>query len=445
MPTSGVVLFGIALVFTFNALVSIMQFVADEDTLQGLVFWTMGSLARASWEKLAVLAAAMAIVLPWSLRRAWQLTALRLGEERAMSFGIDVRRLRLGSCCASACWRPFRLRLWGQLALLAWLHRIFLACCWEKIIALFARKHPYRWAGAIAGLGSVEEHHSRCHFTGRNCYLAGRRSVLSEHCNASSREYVMSGLTINALCAGYGKRRIIEHLSISTLPRGEVTVLLGPNGCGKSTLLRALAGLNRASGEAWLNEENLLSLPFARRAEKVVFLPQSLPQGVHLQVLESVVVAQRASGAGQNQAQAIALLEELGIAHLAMNYLDSLSGGQKQLVGLAQSLIRRPALLLLDEPLSALDLNYQFHVMDVVSRETRRRNMVTLVVLHDINIALRHAAQVIMLKEGKLIDSGDPQTVIHAESLAQVYGVRGRVERCAQGRSMVIVDGAIEK
>ncbi len=196
----------------------------------------------------------------------------------------------------------------------------------------------------------------------------------------------MSGLTINALCAGYGKRRIIEHLSISTLPRGEVTVLLGPNGCGKSTLLRALAGLNRASGEAWLNEENLLSLPFARRAEKVVFLPQSLPQGVHLQVLESVVVAQRASGAGQrasgagqNQAQAIALLEELGIAHLAMNYLDSLSGGQKQLVGLAQSLIRRPALLLLDEPLSALDLNYQFHVMDVVSRETRRRNMVTLV------------------------------------------------------------------
>ncbi len=97
VPSSGVVLFGIALVFTFNALVSIMQFVADEDTLQGLVFWTMGSLARASWEKLTVLGAAMAIILPWSMCRAWQLTALRLGEERAMSFGIDVRRLRLGS------------------------------------------------------------------------------------------------------------------------------------------------------------------------------------------------------------------------------------------------------------------------------------------------------------------------------------------------------------
>lgn len=151
VPTSGVVLFGIALVFTFNALVSIMQFVADEDTLQGLVFWTMGSLARASWEKLAVLAAAMAIVLPWSLRRAWQLTALRLGEERAMSLALMFAVCAWVPCCASACWRPFRLRLWGQLALLAWLHRIFLACCWEKIIAFICPEASlsvgwcYRW------------------------------------------------------------------------------------------------------------------------------------------------------------------------------------------------------------------------------------------------------------------------------------------------------------
>ncbi|EDE6686937.1 iron chelate uptake ABC transporter family permease subunit [Salmonella enterica subsp. enterica serovar Apeyeme] len=97
VATSGVVLFGIALVFTFNALVSMMQFVANDDTLQGLVFWTMGSLARASWGKLGVLTVVFIIVLPWSMCSAWQLTALRLGEERAMSFGIDVRRLRLTS------------------------------------------------------------------------------------------------------------------------------------------------------------------------------------------------------------------------------------------------------------------------------------------------------------------------------------------------------------
>ncbi|UCB32921.1 iron ABC transporter permease (plasmid) [Duffyella gerundensis] len=95
VSSSGVVLFGIALVFTFNALVSMMQFIATEDTLQGLVFWTMGSLARASWDKLGVLSAALLVLLPFSLRSSWKLTALRLGEDRAVSFGIDVRRLRL--------------------------------------------------------------------------------------------------------------------------------------------------------------------------------------------------------------------------------------------------------------------------------------------------------------------------------------------------------------
>ncbi|MFU9136495.1 FecCD family ABC transporter permease [Erwinia tasmaniensis] len=97
VATSGVVLFGIALVFTFNALVSMMQFIASEDTLQGLVFWTMGSLARASWQKLGVLALAFAILVPFSMMSSWKLTALRLGEDRAVSFGIDVRRLRLGT------------------------------------------------------------------------------------------------------------------------------------------------------------------------------------------------------------------------------------------------------------------------------------------------------------------------------------------------------------
>ncbi|SMB41768.1 Transport system permease protein [Serratia proteamaculans] len=95
VATSGVVLFGIALVFTFNALVSMMQFIASEDTLQGLVFWTMGSLARASWDKLSILLGVFAVLLPLSMMSSWKLTALRLGEDRAVSFGIDVRRLRL--------------------------------------------------------------------------------------------------------------------------------------------------------------------------------------------------------------------------------------------------------------------------------------------------------------------------------------------------------------
>jgi iron complex transport system permease protein len=97
MSTAGVVLMGIALVFAFHALVSLIQFIASADALQGLVFWTLGSLARANWQQIGVLAVALAVSLSLSMRNAWKLTALRLGEDRAASFGIDIRRLRLGT------------------------------------------------------------------------------------------------------------------------------------------------------------------------------------------------------------------------------------------------------------------------------------------------------------------------------------------------------------
>jgi iron complex transport system ATP-binding protein len=161
-------------------------------------------------------------------------------------------------------------------------------------------------------------------------------------------------------------------------------------------------------------------------------------------VLESIIVAQRASGglhSASSEAEIMHLLEQLGIAHLAMRYLDQLSGGQKQLVGLAQSLIRRPKLLLLDEPLSALDLNYQFHVMDLVRRETAQRNIVTVVVVHDINIALRHAQHALMLKQGALVAEGQPDKVITPATLAKVYGVNGRIEHCSRGIPQVMIDG----
>jgi iron complex transport system ATP-binding protein len=255
------------------------------------------------------------------------------------------------------------------------------------------------------------------------------------------------GLQIRAFNAGYPKRQVISDLNVPMLPRGKITVLLGPNGSGKSTLLRSLAGLNRAEGQLILDGHDLMPMPFARRAEQVVYLPQSLPAGVHLHVLESIIVAQRASGSNGKQAetteQVMTLLQQLGIEHLALSYLDQLSGGQKQLVGLAQSLIRQPSLLLLDEPLSALDLNYQFHVMDLVRKETQKRNIVTVVVVHDINIALRHGDRVLMLKDGNLIADGEPEEVITPDSLARVYGVRGRIERCSQGTPQILIDGLV--
>ncbi len=257
----------------------------------------------------------------------------------------------------------------------------------------------------------------------------------------------MGSLSINNLSVGYLKKCIINNLNIENIPRGKVTVLLGPNGCGKSTLMRGLAGLGSASGKLYLDETDLMSLPLNERAEKVVYLPQSIPSGIHLHVFESVIVAARATGSSEyaTEERVMETLRRLGIEHLAFSYLDELSGGQKQLVGLAQCLIRKPDLLLLDEPLSALDLNYQYHVMDQVKRATKKRNIITIVVVHDINIALRHADYVIMLKGGEHIASGTPCSVITPQNLAKVYGVRGRVECCSSGMSQVIIDGIVNQ
>ncbi|MEN5082689.1 iron ABC transporter permease [Bosea sp. TWI1241] len=95
VTTETVVLLGIALVFTFNALLSLLQFFASEQALGAVVFWTMGSLTKANWHKLAITTVVLAVCLPLFMRRAWALTTLRLGDEKAASFGIDVKRLRL--------------------------------------------------------------------------------------------------------------------------------------------------------------------------------------------------------------------------------------------------------------------------------------------------------------------------------------------------------------
>ena len=125
-----------------------------------------------------------------------------------------------------------------------------------------------------------------------------------------------TGLALSRFSAGYPKRQVIRDLTVPRLPRGEITALLGPNGSGKSTLMRAMAGLGPSTGELSFDGENLLALPFARRAEKVVYLPQTLPAGVHLHVLESIIVAQRAAGGvhdAQSQQQVMSLLRQLGI------------------------------------------------------------------------------------------------------------------------------------
>lgn len=109
------VLFGIAMFFTFEALVKLMQFIASEQALQQLVFWTMGNLGRADWTKISYLAAAIALTAPFTFRASWKMTALRMGDERAKSFGVRVERLRLVSLLRVAVFTSFAVAFVGTI------------------------------------------------------------------------------------------------------------------------------------------------------------------------------------------------------------------------------------------------------------------------------------------------------------------------------------------
>lgn len=256
-----------------------------------------------------------------------------------------------------------------------------------------------------------------------------------------------AGLRLDHLSVAYAADTVIHDLSVAGLQPGQLTVLIGPNGSGKSTLLKALAGLLPLQGEAWLADENLTSMDFSQRAQRVVYLPQSLPPATELLAYESVLVAANAEHSSfvvNEDLDAVhAVLERTGIGALACQRMDQLSGGQKQLVALAQALVRRPKLLLLDEPLSALDLHHQLRALTLIKEETRQRRLVTLVVVHDIDAALRCADHVLVMQEGRLYASAAPAEAITPQTLAEVWRVTARIESCSQGRPHLLVDGPL--
>ncbi|MBF8660095.1 ABC transporter ATP-binding protein [Pseudomonas putida] len=250
-------------------------------------------------------------------------------------------------------------------------------------------------------------------------------------------------LVIDKVSVAYGARQILHEVSLPALPEGSLVALVGPNGAGKSTLLRALAGLERMRGGLRLDGQDVTRLAFADRSRRLAYMPQQLPPGIALGVLESIMAALRVGSADDLLSQAFAALRQLGIEHLAQCSLDSLSGGQRQLVALAQLLARNPQVLLLDEPTSALDLHYQLRVMDAVRERVQVHRLLAVAVLHDINLAASHADWLVVLREGRVVASGTPQDVLVPDLLAQVYGVQARVERCSQGRLQVLVDHAL--
>lgn len=254
-------------------------------------------------------------------------------------------------------------------------------------------------------------------------------------------------LAVRGLGAGYRNRKVIENLSLDTIVPGSFTALVGPNAAGKSTLLRALAGLVPATGSVRLGDIELMELKLAERASHVAFMPQTLPQGAELTVLEGVIGALKASplaefdgGLAAARRRAVDVLDRLGIVDLALEGIGRLSGGQRQMASLAQAMVRAPKLLLLDEPTSALDLRHQLDVMTII-RELAAEGRIVVAVLHDLTLAAAHADHVVVLDHGRCAAQGTPDAAITPALLGQVYGVDARVERCSRGRLHIAVDG----
>ncbi|MDX6805085.1 ABC transporter ATP-binding protein [Terrihabitans rhizophilus] len=254
-------------------------------------------------------------------------------------------------------------------------------------------------------------------------------------------------LRVRDLSTGYRNRDVVRGLSLPDLAAGQTLSLLGPNAAGKSTLLRALAGLQPARGSIELGGTELIGLPLAEHARRVTYMPQTLPQRVALTVLEAVIGALRATppegiehGTDAITRRAVEVLERIGIAHLAMEGLDHLSGGQRQLASLAQALVRRPRVLLLDEPTSALDLNYQLRVMQLVREAAREWGMTVIMVLHDLALAARWSDRIVLLSHGTVAAAGNPVEALTPDVLARVYNVRARVETCSRGTLQILVD-----
>ncbi|MDH6267843.1 iron complex transport system ATP-binding protein [Rhizobium sp. SG_E_25_P2] len=250
----------------------------------------------------------------------------------------------------------------------------------------------------------------------------------------------MVSLKLDRLGARYGRAEIFSNITTDRLMGGELTALIGPNAAGKSTLFKRIAGLLKGAGTVTVEDVRDGRLP-------VCYMPQDTGANAVLTVYESVLLAAKQGSAwrvSDGELSAIdSVLDALKIADLGFRDLGALSGGQRQLVAIAQALVRRPETLLMDEPTSALDLHRQIEVLDFMQGLAAEQGMAVLIALHDLNHALRYCAQTMVISGGRLIASGPTREVITPDMLRDVYRVEARVEHCSQGMPMVIVDKAL--
>lgn len=242
----------------------------------------------------------------------------------------------------------------------------------------------------------------------------------------------MINLKLENITIKFGGRKIIDNLS-AEFKGGEMTAIIGKNGVGKTTFIKSIAELTKHSGNVNLYCDNKKT----ESKKNIAYVPQLGSLNTKLTVFEMVLlglVNNLKWHITNEQLEMVSnIIEELNLTHLSKQPFNTLSGGQKQLVSMAQSMISKPKVLLLDEPTSALDLRHQLIVMNLAQKYTKETGAVTIFVVHDLMLASRYGANLLLLNDGKIKVFDTAEKVLKPEMLESVYGVKISVERTKNG------------
>jgi len=241
--------------------------------------------------------------------------------------------------------------------------------------------------------------------------------------------------------------RALEPLSLE-IARGETVVFLGPSGCGKTTTLRIIAGLEQpdAGGRVLFDDEDVTRIPIERRGVGMVF--QSYALFPNMTVAENIAYGLKIRGAtAQERAGRVAELVALtGIAGLENRKIDQLSGGQRQRVALARAVAIRPRILLLDEPLTALDASLRERLRGELNRLLRSLGITTVYVTHDQGEAMVLGDRIVVMRAGAIAQVGTPRDIYfepNSRFVAEFIGAANILEAIVENGHLVLPGGRL--
>ncbi|RRV44781.1 ABC transporter ATP-binding protein [Pseudomonas sp. p106] len=224
----------------------------------------------------------------------------------------------------------------------------------------------------------------------------------------------MSFVSVQKLHRRYGGTPVFENIDCQ-IERGEFVTLLGPSGCGKSTLLRCIAGLTPVDGgQILLDGQDIVPLSPQKRGIGMVFQSYALFPNMTVEQNVAFGLRMQKVKASDTQVRVREALELVELGSFAGRYPHQLSGGQCQRVALARSLVTRPRLLLLDEPLSALDARIRKHLREQIRAIQRELGLTTIFVTHDQEEALTMSDRIFLMNQGRIVQSGDAETLYTA-------------------------------